>query len=117
MTLPPSGYGPPPPGPQSVAGQPVAPETEAKAVVALVLAIAAYTPVVPFVGAIAALVLAHLARRDIARSGGRKTGLGLCRWATWLSVVHLVLVGLLFLLFLLAIVLGFGITLLGFTVG
>jgi hypothetical protein len=67
-------------------------------VIALILAIAAYTPIVPFFGAIIALVLAGSARRDIQASGGRQTGLGLCTAATVLSIVHLVLIGLLVVL-------------------
>lgn len=73
--------------------------------IALGLAIAAYTPTIPFLGAIAAIVVARMARRDILASGGAKTGLGMCRWAIGLSVVHLVLVGLLFLLLLAAFLL------------
>lgn len=91
---PPPGYGPPAPtgyGPPTWQG-PQQTEAEAKAVVALILAIAAWTPVVPFLGAIAALVLARMAKRDILRSGGAKTGLGMCRWATGLAVAHLVFV-------------------------
>jgi hypothetical protein len=96
MTTP---YGPPP-------GQP-APVTETKAMIALGLAIAAYTPTIPFLGAIAAIVLARMARRDILASGGRLKGLELCTWATVLSVIHLVLVGLLFLVLLAVFVLPF----------
>ena len=106
------GYGPPPgPPPAPAWGPPPqpgsvpppyddwsgAPKTEVKAMIALGLAIAAYTPTIPFIGAIAALVLAHLARKDIEASGGRLTGLSLCTWAVVLSWIHLVLVGLLFL--------------------
>lgn len=94
---PPAGYGSSGPGyglPPLPPGQPVTgPETEAKAIVALVLAITAY-PLVPFLGAIAALVLVHYARRDILRSGGAKTGLGLCRAASILAILHLVFVAL-----------------------
>lgn len=95
------GYGPAP-----VAGAQPAwrgpPRTETKAMIALGLAIAAYTPTIPFLGAIAALVLARMARRDILASGGRLTGLSLCTWAVVLSWVHLALVGLL-LLFVVAV--------------
>jgi G:T/U-mismatch repair DNA glycosylase len=77
------------------------------AVVALILAIAAYTPVVPFVGAVVALFLAGSARRDILASGGRQTGLGLCTAATVLSIVHLVLIGLLVVLVIGALALPF----------
>ena len=103
MTTPPAwsagGYGPPP-------GQP-APVHETKAMIALGLAIAAYTPTIPFIGALAAIVLARMARRDILASGGRLKGLDLCTWATVLSVIHLVLVGLFFLVLLALFVLPF----------
>ncbi|MEX2288819.1 MAG: hypothetical protein WD794_00655 [Mycobacteriales bacterium] len=96
----PPGWGPPPqPGQVSPSGGwQGAPQTEVKAMIALGLAIAAYTPTIPFLGAIAALVLARLARRDILASGGTKTGLDLCTWAVVLAVVHLVLVSLFLLL-------------------
>ncbi len=92
------GWGPPPglghgasPSPHGVG----ATRTETKAIIAIVLAVAAWTPTVPFVGAIAALVLARMARRDILASGGRLTGLPLCTWAVVISWVHLVAVALL----------------------
>jgi hypothetical protein len=97
-----AGYPPAPPGSWSGA-----PRTETKAMIALGLAIAAYTPTIPFVGAIAALVLARMARRDIAASGGRLTGLSLCTWAVVLSWLHLALVGLLFLGFIAIFLLPF----------
>lgn len=100
----PQGYGPPP---QPQAGWQAPPQTEVKAMIALGLAIAAYTPTIPFIGAIAAIVLARMARRDILASGGARTGLSLCTWATVLSVVHLVLVGLLFLVLLAVFLLPF----------
>lgn len=99
------GWGPPPgppsqdqlgwgaPQQQWSGGQP---QTETKAVIALVLAIAAYT-FVPFIAAIAAIVLARMAKRDIEASGGRLTGAGMATWAFWLGVVHLVFVVLFFL--------------------
>jgi hypothetical protein len=124
MTAPqdPPGYGTPsgpgagsPWGPPPRAGYPPAPHdswsgaprTETKAIIALGLAIAAYTPTIPFLGAIAALVLARRARRDNAASGGRLTGLSLCTWAVVLSWLHLVLVGLLFLAFIAIFLLPF----------
>jgi hypothetical protein len=124
MTAPqdPYGYGTPPGagagspwGPPPRAGYPPAPadnwsgapRTETKAMIAFGLAIAAYTPTVPFIGAIAALVLARMARRDIAASGGRLTGLSLCTWAVVLSWLHLVLVGLLLLGFVAIFLLPF----------
>ncbi|MCY7364109.1 MAG: hypothetical protein LH469_02130 [Frankiaceae bacterium] len=82
-----------------------APKTETKAVVAVVLAVLAWTPTVPFIGAIAALFVARAARRDIEASGGALTGLSMCTWAVVLSWVHLAFLALLlpvlFLLFLL----------------
>jgi hypothetical protein len=95
----PQGYGPPPQGGQGAAhGWPAETRTETKAMVALGLAIAAYTPTIPFIGAIAALVLARMARRDILASGGRLTGLSLCTWAVVLAWLHLLLVVLLVVL-------------------
>ena len=93
-----SGYGPPhPAGPTSL---------EPKAWIALLCAVLAYTPTVPFLGAIAALILARSARRDILASGGRLTGLSLCTWAVVLSWVHLVFVALLVLLVVVLLAVG-----------
>lgn len=86
------GYGPAPQGYDPAWSG--APRTETKAMIALGLAIAAYTPTIPFVGAIAAIVLAHMARRDILSSGGRLTGLPLCTWAIVLAWIHLALIAL-----------------------
>ena len=88
------GYGPPPLAGQASpqGGWSGGTQTETKAMVALGLAIAAYTPTIPFIGAIAALVLARMARNDILASGGRLTGLSLCTWAVALAWVHLALV-------------------------
>ena len=109
---PPGSYGPPPVwGAQPPAAWQGSPRTETKAMVALGLAIAAWTPTIPFFGAIAAIVLARMARRDIEASGGALEGLGLCTWATVLSVVHLVVVSLFFLVLFGIFVLGFGLSL------
>jgi len=70
-------------------------QTSTKAVIALCLAIGAYTPIVPFIGAIIALFLSASAKRDIQASGGQQTGLPLCTAATIISIVHLVFIGLL----------------------
>lgn len=91
---PPSGDAPPPA------------QTDTKAVIALVLAIVAYTGV-PFIAAIVALFLARSARQDILASGGTRTGLGLCTAATVISWIHLALVALLFVGFLLLLAVGF----------
>ena len=80
----PGSYGPPP---HAWGG---APQTESKAVIALVCAIGAFV-VLPVVPAIAALFLASSARRDIESSGGRLTGEGLVTAAKVIAWVHLVL--------------------------
>lgn len=104
---PPTGYGPPATGHGAPQGPYTGPtETEPKAVVALVLAVLANTPLVPFIGAIGALVLARWAKRDIDRSGGAKTGRGLATAATVLAVIHLVFVALLFVGVLVLLALG-----------
>ena len=90
------GWGPPAGGPQ---------QTETKAVVALVLAVSAYT-FVPFVAAIAAIVVSGMAKREIDASGGRLGGRGMAVAAFWLSVVHLVFVALLFLALAVVFVVG-----------
>jgi hypothetical protein len=78
----PPGYGPPPgwgAGP---------PQTETRAVIALVLAVMSFV-VCPFVPAVVALVLAGGAQRSIEASGGRLTGLGLVKAARITSWIHL----------------------------
>ena len=88
------GYGPPP---QAWGG---APQTESKAIIALVCAIGAFV-VFPVVPAIAALFLASSARRDIETSGGRLTGEGLVTAAKVISWIHLVLAVLVVVAFVL----------------
>lgn len=109
----PAGWGPPP-QPGHYGTQPPwqgQQQTEVKAMIALGLAIAAYTPTVPFIGAIAALVLARMARRDIRASGGRLTGESLCTWAVVLAWIHLVAVALFLLVVLLFFSLPFAFSL------
>ncbi|MBO0728982.1 MAG: hypothetical protein J2P57_06955 [Acidimicrobiaceae bacterium] len=77
-----SWYGRPPPGWRR-------PSYAGEAVAAFVLAILSFL-IVPVVPAIIALVLAHLARGKIWASGGALRGFGLCRAATILAVVNLV---------------------------
>jgi hypothetical protein len=81
------GYGPPPYGspPGWGAGPP---QTETRAVIALVLAVMSFV-VCPFVPAVVALVLAGGAQRSIEASGGRLTGLGLVKAARITSWIHL----------------------------
>ena len=102
-------YGEPPAPPSYGYGAP-APKTDTKAIVALVLAVLAYTPTVPFIGAIGALFVARASRRDIQASGGALTGLSLCTWAVVLSWVHLAFIAVAVLFFLLLIVLPFSFT-------
>lgn len=118
---PPPGYGPQPGwdpaaasappgvgwagGPQPGWGPPSGPpETSTKAIIALICAISAYLPIIPFVGAVAGVILARIAKREIHESGGRLTGEGLATAAFWVSVVHLVFVAVLVVLFAIAAV-------------
>ncbi len=69
--LPPYGYYPP------AYGQALpAPQTSSYAIASLVCSIASWF-VIPFIGAIAAVVLGHVARHEIRQSYGRKGGSGL----------------------------------------
>lgn len=91
--------------------------TEPRAVVAVVLALAAWTPVVPFLGAVVALFLAGGAERRIRSSRGALTGLGLVTAARVLSWLHLVVVLALFLLLALALLGLFTVSVFGVRVG
>ena len=97
------GYGQPPAG----WGQPGAygpQETSSRAVVALVLAIVSFV-VFPLVPAIAALVVARGAQRQMDESGGRLTGRGLltgARVTAWINIALCVL-GLLAVIALIAV--------------
>lgn len=103
---PPVGYGQPQPG----WGAPgAAPQTDTKAVWALVLAIGSYV-LVPFVLAIIALVLASMSRRDIRASGGRLGGEGMVTAAKVLSWINiaLCLLAVAFLLFVFGVLASAG---------
>ncbi|MBC7373501.1 MAG: hypothetical protein H7323_05870, partial [Frankiales bacterium] len=69
----PQGYGPPPAYGQQQYGPP---QTDSKAIIALVLAIASFV-LLPLLPAIAALVLAGQSSRAIQAAGGRLGGAGL----------------------------------------
>jgi hypothetical protein len=69
---------------------PVAPRTSGSAVAALVLAVASFA-VCPVVAAIAALILAASANREIQESGGWVTGEGLVTAAKIIAWIHLAL--------------------------
>lgn len=86
----PPAYGPPP-GYPPYGGYGPARQTESKAVVALVLAIASWVAC-PFIPAIAALIVAADADRRIAESGGRLDGAGQVRAARIVAWIHLGLV-------------------------
>ena len=92
------GYGGP--GPQAWQGPT---QTESKAIIALVCAIAAWV-VLPVLPAIAALMIGKTAREQIAMSGGRLTGDGMLTAA---KVIAWVNIGL-SVLVLLLVVLGLG---------
>ena len=82
----PPGYGPPGYGLADYRGAPK--ETESKAVVALVLAIASFV-VFPLIPAIASLVMVPVARRSITASQGRLGGEGLLTAAkvfAWINI-------------------------------
>jgi hypothetical protein len=81
---PPGGY--PPPGYYGGYGYP--PRTDTRAVWALVLSIGSFV-VCPVVPAIAALILASGARRDIAASGGGLQGAGMVTAATVISWINI----------------------------
>jgi hypothetical protein len=88
------GYG----GPQQWQGPT---QTESKAIIALVCAIASWV-VLPVLPAIAALMIGKTAREEIARSGGRLTGDGMVTAAKVISWANIVLALLGVLLFVLA---------------
>ena len=98
----PPGYGTPPPGwGMPPYGGPQ--ETSSKAVVALVCAIASFV-VFPLAPAIAALVVAGSATREIDASGGRLTGRGLVTGARITAWVNIALCALALVALLLALV-------------
>src|SRR5262249_15869329 len=90
MNLTPNAYTPPPPPPpHPLHQQPVTPpplgggsfgtlptETSGKATASLISAIAAYV-IVPFIGAIVAIVLGHMGLSEIKKSAGRLKGEGM----------------------------------------
>jgi len=97
----PAGYGQPPGWGAPGAGGPP-PETESKAIIALVLSIVSFF-LLPVLPAIAALVLASSSKRDIQASGGRLGGEGMVTAAkiiSWINIGMWVLIALFFVLFL-----------------
>lgn len=94
--LPVQGYG----APQAWQGPT---QTESKAIIALVCAVAAWV-VLPVLPAIAALMIGKTARQEIERSGGRLTGDGMVTAAKVIAWANIALSVLLLLL----LVLGLG---------
>ena len=108
-----AGYAPPQGGyPPPQAGYPAYPgyaappaaQTSTNAVVALVLAMAAWV-VCPIVAAVVALIFAHQGDKEIAASGGRVSGQGLvtaAKWVAWVNIglmlAGIVAMGFVFLL-------------------
>jgi len=106
----PRGYGPPTADPryaqqygygQPGYGYPPAPQTEAMATAALVVAIVGFFVCFP-VGGIVALILADNAIRNIEASGGRLTGLEQAQAARIIAIVELVLAAIIVLLIVIA---------------
>ena len=102
---PPQPYGAPPPGwgaPPGYGGYGyAAPQTDGKAIGALICAIAAFV-ICPFVPAVVALILAGQAASSIRASGGRLTGEGMvtaARVIAWINIAFCVLGVLLFAVF------------------
>ncbi len=86
-----AGGGPvPPPADWRAYGPPPRQETESKAIIALVCAVASFV-VLPLVPAVVALVLASSARERIDASGGWLTGEGLVTAARVIAWVNIVL--------------------------
>ncbi len=80
---------PPPPPAPGYGPLPPAPRTSSNAAVALVLAVLSWLAC-PVVLAIAALVMARSAEREIAASNGWVGGSGLVtatRWVAWINIV------------------------------
>ena len=107
--LSPAGYGTAPTGYAVPPGYPTPPwagstQTSTKAVIALVLAICSFV-ILPLVPSVVALVLAGSARREIAVSGGRVSGLGLVKAARIVAGVNIGLSLVAFVLLVLGVAL------------
>ncbi|MFQ5613043.1 MAG: DUF4190 domain-containing protein [Anaerolineae bacterium] len=93
---------------------PATASTSPLALISLVAGVAAWT-ILPLLGTAVAIIAGHLAKREIAASGGRMTGDGLATVGLVLGYAHLIvsLLGLLIglaVLALLVILLVFGLT-------
>lgn len=93
------GYGPPQGYGGGGYGYYGAPQTDGKAIGALICAISSFV-VCPFVTAIVALILASQSSRDIRNSGGRLTGEGMntaARVISWINIALTVIAVLFFI--------------------
>lgn len=86
---------PPPPPPQYGAPQPpyggTPPSTSGKAIASLVLGIVGLLTCGCLIGSILAIVFGNLAKKEIAASGGAKSGAGLAKAGFILGIVGVVL--------------------------
>jgi uncharacterized membrane protein len=96
----------PPAMPQygSMTSYPPVAQTNGLAIASLVCSILAWTGLLIVVGAIAGVVMGHLARREIARSNGMQSGSGLATAGLILGYVHLAFAALGICFFLLVII-------------
>jgi len=63
-------------------------QTSSLAVISLVAGIASYF-IIPFLGAIAAIITGNMAKKEIHKSAGRLSGLGMAKWGVilgWINV-------------------------------
>lgn len=63
-------------------------QTSSLAVISLVAGIASYF-IIPFLGAIAAIITGNMAKKEIHQSAGRLSGLGMAKWGVilgWINV-------------------------------
>lgn len=87
--------GQPPGGQQWIAPvQPASPPNSTAAVVSLIFGILCWLPVLPFIGAIVAVIAGHMARNQIRDSNGALGGAGMAKVGMILGYVHLAVVGL-----------------------
>ena len=64
------------------------------AVVSLIFGILCWLPILPFIGAIVAVIAGHMARNEIRAAEGRVGGAGMAKAGLILGYVQLALIGL-----------------------
>lgn len=101
---------PVPPAPMAygspAAAYPPVAQNSGLAIASLVCGILAWVGLLPLVGAIAAIIMGHVARSQISRSGGQINGKGLALAGLILGYLQVVFVGLAICLFIAAAVGG-----------